>query len=399
MKICYLNYEGLPTIKFAARDRNIGGLNTIVYNLIQNVSRLPEVNAYFVCRQNSVAVAREDLGRTQLAIIESGPIRSLEKDEQLIYLADYSLKVKKLFNYIRPDIVHTSGSEAGAVMTTLREQGISTPWVHTNYATIAVRKVLTEQADFVSLTNASEIVKRELGCLSDCDHIIALSEIDAQEISGIFRINKNKISYVYPGVDRQIFYPDYSITKENLIISAGRLSPIKDYPFIFKTFKSLLDLSEGWRKPILLIIGGNSQERMELGLKRLIDDFGIAKQVMFSDALPQVELADCFRRSKIFVGHSKHETFGLLPVEARACGLPTIVRNNSSYVVNVPSKFISPNDSELDMAVRIKEILESSREQWLRLSQESIDSASVYDWLKAAKGHHCIYEKVIKKEL
>ncbi|HPT30078.1 MAG TPA: glycosyltransferase [bacterium] len=389
----------MPTIRFAGRDRSIGGLNTIVYNLIQSISELPNVEASFVCRKSSEEIFAEGLAREQIITIKSGPNRVLNKDEQLLHLVDYGLKVKKLFDHNQPDIVHTSGSEAGAVMSMLRNQGLNTPWVHTNYATIGVRKVLVEKADFLSLVDTSEVVKRELNCLLDCDHIISLSEIDAQEIAKIFRIAKKKISYIYPGIDRQIFYPNRSIVRDDLIISAGRLSPIKDYAFLLTTFRLLLDLCKEGLKPKLLVVGGNNKEREELGLEQLADKLKIAKQLIFSDALSQIELAECFRQAKVFIGHSQHETFGLLPAEARACGLPTIVRNNSSYKINIPAKFISPNHSEADMAIKIKEILCASPEKWFSLSRESIDSVAVYNWTKAAREHYSVYERVIKRKL
>src|SRR3989344_9552474 len=193
MKVCYLNFDSAPTIEAAACNR-IGGLNVILFNLLKHASSLPHLNLSVLYRDDGLSVPSELAGMPIIVKrIIAGKPHPLIRNELEGCLNEFMVGVEAYFRDDRPELVHTSGSESGYIMMKLRQLGFSIPWVHTNYATLAVRRVVAEGKE-VSEALADEMGQRELSCLQNCDHVIALSEIDRQEILAVFGIPSAKIA-------------------------------------------------------------------------------------------------------------------------------------------------------------------------------------------------------------
>lgn len=394
--ICYLNFDGTPTIEAATCNR-IGGLNTIVFNLLKHASSLLHLNLSVLYRDDGLDIPSE---LTSLPIlikrIVAGKQQSLTRSELEICLDEFISGVAVHWQGNRPELVHTSGSESGYIMMKLRQLGFRIPWVHTNYATLTVRRVVVEGKK-VSEALADEMGQRELSCLQNCDHVIALSEIDRHEISSVFGIIVDKITVAEPGVNHEIFHPRNLLHRLPIVISAGRMSKIKDFPFLVRSFRQVVDLNPDLTGLRLAIIGGNDEERYGVGLPQTIESLGLGSRVELIDGANQRGLAEKFCSARVFAGVSKHETFGLLPVEARACGTPFVVRANSSYLTTAANGFggyFADNDSEQDMASKISHILNLSQTDWTSMSRQAIESSEKFQWSETVKTCIRVYQRL-----
>jgi len=390
MKVCYLNYIGGPTIN-AASHSTIGGLNTILFNLIYNISLNKEIEIEVIFRDDGSPTT----GIFKEIRLPVGSAKSIAREEIEKLLPVFTTQAISYIILSQPDLIHTSGSEAGQVMLKLRSMGVNIPWVHTNYATLAVRRFAVDKVNRDDAVK-SYISEREKSCLLECDAITALSMSDKEEISEVFCIAAQKIAVIYPGIDTTIFFPDRSLRRNNLLISAGRISKIKDFPFLLKSFSIIRKFSNSAVK--LLIIGGNSSERLSLGLLDLVKELGITENVEFIDGVDQNVLAGYFRNATVFIAHSQHETFGLLPIEAQACGLPFVARANSGYLSTSNDGnggYFCQNDSELDMAEKILRILNMEEDAWLELSVQAEQNAVQYQWSEAAERTLDLYKRIV----
>ncbi len=398
MRVCFINFDGAPTIKAAVNNR-IGGLNTILFNLLKSVSLLPEIKTSVVYRDDGLSGLQEEIPGSVKAIL-AGKQEVLSRSDLEEAIPLFVQGVKGFLLNEQQDVIHTSGSEAGIAMCQLRQEGITIPWVHTNYATLAVRRVIVEGMS--SRDALSDMIgQRELCCLEHCDHIIALSEVDRLEVCQVFGISPGKVSVAWPGIDHNIFYPPrINAGRAPVVVSAGRMSRIKDFPFLLRSFRILdyLNPSLGAR---LLVIGGNQQERESLGLHNLANSLRVSDKVAYLDGTDQGELAEHFRSAKVFAGVSKHETFGLLPVEARACGTPFVVRSNSSYLATATDGyggFFSGNGSEEDMARKLNVVLSLSEGDWQVMSKAAYRSAQKFEWAQTAKACHEAYCQLARRQ-
>lgn len=142
--------------------------------------------------------------------------------------------------------------------------------------------------------------------------------------------------------------------------------------------------------------------RDKLGLSEMVRKLDIQNFVSFVDSVPRQEvLAKYFQIGRVFVGTSRHETFGRLPIEARACGTPFVVRANSSYLAtakNGEGGYFSANNSEEEMARKITEILRLPFQEWQKLSRLAYESTKKFSWRKSALGHLRLFQSLFKKK-
>ena len=396
MKINFLTYDALPTNR-AATSRKVGGLNVIVFHLSRALAELLEIDVRVTCCCQSVGRRQFDsLGKVKVNGIV--PNDSFVQSNPEEYAARNADLLRRYFLKSKPDVVHTSGSEAGFVMAKVRHSGLSIPWIHTNYATLGVRRVMVERLP-IAKALSDNTAQRELLSLKQCDRIIALSEVDRREICEIFGVDMSKVSVSLPGVDHRVFTPGRSRGREHLVLSAGRMSKIKDFSFLLRAFQLVIE-RECATAPRLVIIGGNQAEREELNLPAQIKLLGLEQHVSFLDGMGQALLAQYLQRAKVFAGSSRHETFGLLPLEARACGTPSVVRKNSSYASLAPNGYggyIVDNDSEKDMADKIARILSLDDVRWEKVSHEAVESTRRYSWAAMAQSCADVYRDEVEK--
>ncbi len=404
MRICFLNFNGTPTLE--ATDKMTGGLNISAFYLPRTITQLsPKTEVCLIWRDDGRKNKYFSLLREKgikLVKIKAGPRKRLSRKRLEQALKKFVRKVGLYFQKHHFDIIQTSGSEAGLTMLLIRKKGVcnSSVWIQKNFATLAVRKVVNEGMP-KSKIDKGKVTKREKSVLSQCDYILSSTLTDKWETSKVFDINKDKISVMSQGLSHNIFHPPRILVKRlPLVITAGRMSKIKDYPFLLRAFRKVIDMNSDIRNLLLLIIGGNEKERNDLGLRKIVDTLGLRSQVCFKDGVPHSSLARYFRLSRVVVGSSKHETFGRIPIEARACGTPFVVRNNSSYRDTArqgEGGYFTENNSEEKMANKISEILNLSFRKWRKLSVLATRSTRQFSWRRSALDHLRLYNNLIKK--
>jgi glycosyltransferase involved in cell wall biosynthesis len=400
MNIHFLTFEALPTSK-AATTKKVGGLNTIVFHLSESLADSLGHNVNIsCCKQSNDQTMLEILTKVKISSISpKKPIQSQVNLEET--LVGYAEELRLRSSEYGDGLIHTCGSEAGYVMALARKMGLRIPWVHTNYATLAVRRVFV-QGLTIDQALSDEIARREMLSLKQCDHVVALSEVDKEETCEVFGIDKSKITAIPPGVDHSVFNLGEKHSREHWVITAGRMSKVKDFPFLIKAFRLALDTLPAATMPKLIIIGGNAAEREELGLPQFAKSMGLFQHLNFYDGMEQAELAKFFQQAWVFAGCSQHETFGLLPVEARACGTPWVVRANSSYLTTATDGYggyFADNHSEQDMANKIAEILSLSDNQWNKMSMAANASTKQYNWPKTAQNHTAVYQNIVRRSI
>lgn len=402
MKICYLHFDGAPTLE--AVDNRTGGLNITLFNLSESISLVSDEKVTLIWRadgKKNKYLKDLQIRGIKLVKIKAGQRKQLSREELEQALPEFSDKVNSYLRKKSFDIVQTAGSEAGLAMSLVRERTKydSSLWIHKNFATLSVRRVVAESIPKEIAINDT-ITRREKYVLNRCDHVIASTPTDKKEIKNVFDIKNNKISVVSPGVDHSIFKPPtFETERSPIVVTAGRMTKIKDYPFLLRAFKKVAEDNRKMKSLSLLIIGGNKSERDILGLEEMVKTLNLNDLVHFKDGVSNQLLASYFRMSRVVVGSSKHETFGRIPVEARACGTPFVVRDNSSYrdtANDGEGGYFTDNNDEEDMASKITKILQLPFKEWQTLSLSAIESTKKFSWTKSAIDHLNLYRILLK---
>lgn len=125
----------------------------------------------------------------------------------------------------------------------------------------------------------------------------------------------------FHGLDRTWLKSRFGLPSEaKILLFVGRLGKEKNVEFLFSAFARLRTLPDLGPLKLVLVGGGNAEER----LRRLAKDLGVAEEVVFAGTLPPEEVAKCYAGADLFVFASLTETQGLVLAEAKAAGLPAV---------------------------------------------------------------------------
>jgi glycosyltransferase involved in cell wall biosynthesis len=215
--------------------------------------------------------------------------------------------------------------------------------------------------------------------------IVTVSQTSKKDIMNYFKIAEDKISVVYPGVDKTIFRP-LKLKREDFILWVGSLKAYKNFYGLIGAFKIL---RQKYKISHRLILAGYGVEKLREKFPGKIRD-----DVVFIDKVNDEILINLYNRADLFVFPSFYEGFGLPPLEAMACGCPVVVSNAGSLpeVCGDAAVYCNPYDPE-DIARAIYEVL-SSEELRNYLSQKGLERAKIFSWEKTAEEILKIIEEV-----
>ncbi|QOJ13735.1 MAG: glycosyltransferase family 4 protein [Planctomycetia bacterium] len=180
----------------------------------------------------------------------------------------------------------------------------------------------------------------------------------------------------YPGADGR-FRAAPALPRPRRVVTIGRLTAFKNVDVIIRAMARLA--GESTRGAELHIIGeGDARPALE----RLAAELGVARQVVFRGRLDDAELVAALQESRAFVLASVDEPFGLVAVEAMACGTPAVVVGSGgpaeSVVDGVSGFHVPPRDYQA-LADRLKLLL-TDDVLMARLSEGAAARAAVFDW-------------------
>jgi glycosyltransferase involved in cell wall biosynthesis len=181
---------------------------------------------------------------------------------------------------------------------------------------------------------------------------------------------------VYLGVDHQRFTPSALEVRKRLIVTTGKLTRFKN---IDTTIRAVASVIRSGVNAELEIIGTGDAEGE---LKELAASLGISNHVHFCGAVDDAVLVQVLQEARAFVLASVDEPFGLVTVEALACGTPAVVVNRggpAEVVVDSESGYqVPPRDSDT-LAERLKILLTDDAE-FGRLSLSASIRAREFSW-------------------
>lgn len=220
------------------------------------------------------------------------------------------------------------------------------------------------------------------------DKILANSQYTASMVRKIYQRDAD---VVYPGVDIEKFRPNWK--KEEYIFTIGRLTKLKKIDLLLK---ALALLKHQRNQEIPLIIGGDGEERPNL--MKLTQELGLDKQVRFTGRLLETEVHEYLGKAKVVVFPTTNEPFGLVPLEAMACGTPVIASDSGGpkeTVLDGKTGFHFEADDELDLAHRIQILVENDN----LLKEMSIASRrhveQNFSWEKTAQKLYRVFEEFL----
>ena len=164
------------------------------------------------------------------------------------------------------------------------------------------------------------------------DVITANSVTEMQQLAALYGADPARIDVVAPGVDRALFSVGskrgaraaLGLGDEPVLLFVGRIQPLKGVDVAVETLAGLEPCHRGAR---LLVVGGASGPDGERELGRLHDAVrrhGLAERVRLVSPQPHHLLSTYYRAADVCLVPSRSESFGLVALEAAACGVPVV---------------------------------------------------------------------------
>ena len=245
--------------------------------------------------------------------------------------------------------------------------------------------------------------------LINCADAICVSCVEEEEqFRRLYGDPQGQIEIVAPGVEHAFFAPgDRSGARMALdlpddvpvILFVGRIQPLKGPDVAIRALHAL-----GRPDALLLIVGGASGSNGGSETERahqLVDELGLHDQVRFVPPQPHHILSTYYRAADVVVVPSRSESFGLVALEAAACGIPVVasaVGGLLSLVDHGETGFLIPDRDPTRFAKAIAQILD---EPLLAeaMSAASADRAARYTWGFAAARLRRLYSDLKPRQL
>jgi D-inositol-3-phosphate glycosyltransferase len=267
--------------------------------------------------------------------VVAGPFEGLDKYDLPTQLCAFAAGVLRAEASHEPgyyDIVHSHYWLSGQVGWLARDRW-AVPLVHTAHTLAAVKNAALAEGD------TPEPPLRTVGeqqVVDEADRLIVNTDDEARQLVSIHHADPAKIDVVHPGVDLNVFRPGDRLAAraalglaadEQVVAFVGRIQPLKAPDIVLRAAARLIrdDPSLAGRLCVAFVGGPSGAGRADPdGLLELAASLGVPGIVRLEPPCPQRELADWYRAATVVMVPSYSESFGLVAVEAQACGTPVI---------------------------------------------------------------------------
>jgi type III pantothenate kinase len=252
--------------------------------------------------------------------VDAGPAERLPKDELLPYMPRFADELERAWREKPPALVHAhfwmSGRAALAAAHPLR-----IPVVHTFHALGVVKRRYQGAHD----TSPPERLGIERDITRRADRIIATCTDELFELVR-FGAERSKLAVIPCGVDLARFCPDGprepTRAAAHRLLCLGRLVPRKGIGNVISALPDLPDCE-------LVVAGGPAREELDRDpdaarLQALATEHGVEDRVELRGRVERDELPALLRSAALVVCVPWYEPFGIVPLEAMACGIPVV---------------------------------------------------------------------------
>ncbi len=355
-----------------------------------------------------------DLGfGNRIVHIAAGPEIPLEKDELVEYLPTFVEGITRVTQSksLHYELIHSHYWLSGLAALELQSMW-NIPVIHM-FHTLAVMKNRVAQApDEVASSGRMEAEKR---LLRDADRIIVATQAEVAQIQWLYRENTDRVEVIPPGVDTSRFYPiSVDEAKEviglpadmKVILYVGRIEPLKGIDTLMRAVSAMKESGVYDRFPFCVaIIGGELKDEgvaLSREMKRLTslrESEGVGENVNFLGSRDQDTLQYYYSAAEVVVVPSHYESFGLVALEAMACGTPVVASETGGLAFLVQdgeTGFHVPAGDSDSLAQRLSELLEND-ELRVRLGRQAADYAKQYDWTLITDQMLDLYESMLPR--
>ena len=408
-----LNQIALLSVHTSPLDQpgvgDAGGLNVYV---VETAKRLAQQNigVDIFTRRTSSSVKNESVlfDGVKVKQITAGPFEGLTKQSlpsQLCALSAGVLREEALQKEGYYQLIHSHYWLSGQVGWVASERW-NVPLVHSMHTMAKVKN------SSLAIDDSPEPTEREIGeqqVVDAANQLVANTESEAQDLIHLYGADTNNVSVVNPGVDLDLFSPgDQLIARKELGIPqdaivftfVGRVQPLKAPDVLIKAAHQFINDHPNLKNRVRVVIcgglSGSGLNRPE-SLVSLVKELDLLENVIFLAPSSREKLTSVYRASTLVAVPSYSESFGLVAIEAQACGVPVIATNvgglKTTVADNKSGLLVNGHDPRTWAQVLAQLSLDDAELKKLQIGARQ--HALNFSWDKTVSGLINVYEKTL----
>ncbi|HET9256750.1 MAG TPA: D-inositol-3-phosphate glycosyltransferase [Pseudonocardiaceae bacterium] len=313
-----------------------GGMNVYI---VQTATRLArrgvEVEVFTRATSSGLPPVVELAPGVTVRHITAGPYGGLAKNDLPAQLCAFTAGVLRAEARREPgyyDVVHSHYWLSGQVGWLARDRW-GVPLVHTAHTLAKVKNAALAQGD------APEPHTRVIGeqqVVAEADRLVANTPVETAQLVELYGADPARTTTISPGVDLELFTPGpRAAAREELglppgavvLAFIGRIQPLKGPDVLLRAAAEMLRRDPALRRTLrVLVVGGPSGSGWAepTSLHQLAAELDIAEQVVFAPPQGGAALVGAYRAADVVAVPSYSESFGLVALEAQACGTPVV---------------------------------------------------------------------------
>jgi D-inositol-3-phosphate glycosyltransferase len=375
-----------------------GGLNVYVVEVAKRLAaRGTEVEIFTraVCRDTPplAELAPGVLVRSVVA----GPFEELDKTDLPDQVCQFTLEVLRAEAAAEPgryDLVHAHYWLSGKVGAVAKERW-GVPLVQSMHTLAKVKNAALAAGD---TAEPDDRIRGEHEVVAAADRLIANTAEEARQLTDLYGADPGKVRTVNPGADLSVFRPGPPGARNRarrrlglapddvVLVFAGRVQPLKGPGIVLEAAAQLIEAEPALAKTLKIVLVGGPSGRAERAdpdrMRELAAALGMGGVVRFEPPCPQAELAEWYRAATVVVTPSYSESFGLVALEAQACGTPVVaasVGGLRTVVRDGYSGVLVDSHDPADWARVIRQLVSAPR-RLRALSAGALRHASGFGW-------------------
>ncbi len=325
--VAFLSLHASPLARLGKREN--GGLSVYVRAVCEELGARGIHTDVFVRRADPDQPTEQAMGpRSRVIAVDAGPPRPLPKHQLPATRSGYLRAVRAFMRraqrrYVAVHSHYWLSAEAGVSLAS----DLDLPWLHTAHTLAAVKAELGFAGD------GPERLVAERRAVAAGARLVANTKAEVQSLVSKYGAQPGQCIVAPPGVDLVQFQPRDSsrlrarlaLDQDKVVLFAGRLEPLKGPDTLLDAFAILQERGPQAR---LLFVGEASSEGARVGQRKemqaRVEALGLTARVSFLGAQPQDRLALLYCLADVVVMPSHTESFGLVALEAQACGTPVV---------------------------------------------------------------------------
>jgi D-inositol-3-phosphate glycosyltransferase len=393
-----------------------GGLNVYVVEVARRLAELGtevEIFTRAVCR-DTPPMAELAPGVTVRSVV-AGPFEELDKADLPEQVCPFTLEVLRAEAEADPgmyDLIHAHYWLSGKVGAAAKERW-GVPLVQSMHTLGKVKNAALAAGD----TAEPELrIRGEHEVVAAADRLIANTAQEASQLIELYDADPARVCTVSPGADLSVFRPGDSPDAKRqarlklgldpdavILLFAGRVQPLKGPDVMLKAAARLVEDDPALRDRLLVVVVGGPSGKASLadpdGMREMAVRLGIDDLLRQEPPCPQAELADWYRAATLVLTPSHSESFGLVALEAQACGTPVVAASVGGLRTAVRDGYSGVLVDGHDPAIWARALrqLVSAPRRLASLSEGAWRHASAFGWSATVEGLASVYTGALEE--